>query len=489
MNLENYQRKQEEAQRHSEALLRCHRESQRRIETLKILSDGGRRLADEVRSMEDVVRSEFYKSFNSMVGKSGNSSKSIVSEPIQLLPNEEMEEEDEESDGDKTKDSFSIETSATDSDDLGMRDKSGDADVDVDAEANAVDSHTTPAETPMLSITVDEAESRKAPIPPNVVAAPPAVAGKVDEMSLGCRFQPTDQELIHCLRRRMAGEKTLKFIIERDLYGNEEPKDIFRNNPASELYFFTPIKTKFDSGKKVDRIVGNGTWKIQGTKDVFDDPVAKNEIIGHKRTLNFMDELTKSKSGNSWIMHEYIMRETPSNDQMRLALSRVKRGRGNRWGLDSTSASPPLPPPVSLKRPLENVANVELDIANKKSIMALDVAKLDRTRASDVELSMPSKVIGGALYVEKIAGASGVELDNMPSKEIAGVSDVKQDMGKQKTDNASDGLLQLASALESESALPTTATPKTAHEGSLEKGLGHDPHRPSILRKPCLKFI
>lgn len=459
-NLENYQRKHEEAQRHSDELLRCHRDSQRRVENLKILVDGGRRLADEVRSMEDVVRSNFYKSFNSIVGKSGNSVKSPESEPPPPLS---LSPEDEESDGDKSKDSVSIESSATDSEDLGLKERSGDADV--------VDSDAALAETLTLGFAVDEVESQKPPSPPPPPAA--AAADKEDEMSLGCRFQPTDQELISCLRRRITGEKTLKFITERDLYGSEEPKDIFRNNPAAELYFFTPIKTKFDSGKKVDRIVGNGTWKIQGTKDIYDDPVAKNEVIGHKRTLNFMDELTKTKSGNSWIMHEYILKEGPSNDQVRLALCRVKRGRGNRWGLESTSVSPPLP--VSLKRPLETDANLELDITTKKV-----------SRASDVELDVPSKSIGGALNVGKIAPVSDVELD-MPSKKTAGPSDLELDMAKNRFDRASDGLLQLASALESE--LPSTATPKTAREGSLEKNIDHDPHRPSILRKPCIKFL
>lgn len=205
---------------------------------------------------------------------------------------------------------------------------------------------------------------------------------KAVQMDLGCHFIPTDQELIACLVKKVTGGTVPKYIQERDLYGNEEPRDIFRNDPATELYFVTPIKTKFDSGKKVDRIVGNGTWKIQNNKDIFDDPEAKNTVIGCKRTLNYMEN-TKGKR-DSWIMHEYILKDTQLQDQGKWAVCRVKRGRGNFTGLPvslysglspqtSLTSTAPTEFLYSLKRPVENESEAESNMPdNKKHVKASD---------------------------------------------------------------------------------------------------------------------
>lgn len=243
-------------------------------------------------------------------------------------------------------------------------------------------------ETPKIS---ESKESTAADVEPTPSANDPElndtaslrndiIKGKVSaQMDIGCHFIPTDQELIACLVKKVTGGTVPKFIQERDLYGNEEPKDIFKNNPVSELYFVTPIKTKFDSGKKVDRIVGNGTWKIQNNKDIFNDPDAKNKIIGCKRTLNFMEN-TKGKR-DSWIMHEYILKDAPTRDHARWAVCRVKRGRGNFTGLpvpspstvspqtSFTSSAPPQPS-ASFKRPVENDADAdaESNMPDKKKL-------------------------------------------------------------------------------------------------------------------------
>ncbi|KAL5713019.1 hypothetical protein ACHQM5_015136 [Ranunculus cassubicifolius] len=186
-------------------------------------------------------------------------------------------------------------------------------------------------------------------------------------LDLGCRFHPTDQELIACLARKVAGETTPSFIREKNLYGNEEPQDMFISNSASELYFFTRIKKKYDQGKKIDRVVGKGTWKIQSTKNVYDDPQNKR-IIGFKRTLNFVEDpssLTR-KTQNSWIMHEYIL-NAPTlvyDEQGRWAICRIKRGRNNRVGLPPTSSFSPIA--MCLKRPGEDNAAHESQMPDSK---------------------------------------------------------------------------------------------------------------------------
>ncbi|KAL5730110.1 hypothetical protein ACHQM5_002977 [Ranunculus cassubicifolius] len=199
------------------------------------------------------------------------------------------------------------------------------------------------------------------------------------DVSLGCRFQPTDQELIMILKKKIAGENIPIYITDRNLYGSEEPAAIFKGNPAGELYFVTQVKKKFDSGKKYSRVVGTGTWKIQNIKNVYVGHSSK-KIVGEKRTLNFINENTK-KDKISWIMHEYNLCSAAENPE-RWAICRIKRGKGNHIGLDS--------PPRPIPRHVLQTPN-DGDCQRKGNRIGIDLPPRPIPNANDDDSRLPKK--------------------------------------------------------------------------------------------------
>uniref|UniRef100_A0A7N2LB04 NAC domain-containing protein n=1 Tax=Quercus lobata TaxID=97700 RepID=A0A7N2LB04_QUELO len=92
-----------------------------------------------------------------------------------------------------------------------------------------------------------------------------------NELPVGFRFNPTDDELVtHFLRNRNLGKPTpFNAVKECDLYGKKEPWEIWDmfsavdgSRVVRELYFFTKLKT-YNNGRRIDRRVGSGsgTWK------------------------------------------------------------------------------------------------------------------------------------------------------------------------------------------------------------------------------------
>ncbi|KAL0003693.1 hypothetical protein SO802_011254 [Lithocarpus litseifolius] len=92
-----------------------------------------------------------------------------------------------------------------------------------------------------------------------------------NELPVGFRFNPTDDELVtHFLRNRNLGKPTPSNAVkECDLYGKKEPWEIWDmfsavdgSRVVEQLYFFTKLKT-YNNGRRIDRRVGSGsgTWK------------------------------------------------------------------------------------------------------------------------------------------------------------------------------------------------------------------------------------
>nr|POE94914.1 nac domain-containing protein 48 [Quercus suber] len=92
-----------------------------------------------------------------------------------------------------------------------------------------------------------------------------------NELPVGFRFNPTDDELVtHFLRNRNLGKPTPSNAVkECDLYGKKEPWEIWDmfsavdgSRVVRQLYFFTKLKT-YKNGRRIDRRVGSGsgTWK------------------------------------------------------------------------------------------------------------------------------------------------------------------------------------------------------------------------------------
>ncbi|KAJ8755404.1 hypothetical protein K2173_019202 [Erythroxylum novogranatense] len=123
----------------------------------------------------------------------------------------------------------------------------------------------------------------------------------------GFKFNPTDEELIQILERKVAGQETaLHFIVEANVY-DHEPQDLDGNRGVAssnnESYYY--CKKDNDSRE----VFGRGWWKA--TSHV--KKVQVNErLFGKKRPLTFYKFKDTNRNRNhatktNWIMHEYSL--------------------------------------------------------------------------------------------------------------------------------------------------------------------------------------
>lgn len=166
----------------------------------------------------------------------------------------------------------------------------------------------------------------------------------------GVMFRPTEVEMLtYYLPKKIRGEEipAVAPLKEMDFY-EKEPWKIVSDLGYSEqqsldidIYFFSRVKKKFSTGKRADRIVGSGSWKLEKTTAITVGSV----LIGSKRPLSFhLSDKSKAR-GKSWVMHEYVLPDDSPGSQ-EWTISRVHRGRAT----EEKSSSPPLP----LKRPAED---------------------------------------------------------------------------------------------------------------------------------------
>ncbi|KAL2509197.1 NAC domain-containing protein [Forsythia ovata] len=147
-------------------------------------------------------------------------------------------------------------------------------------------------------------------------------------MPLGYRFEPTDEELIHCYLEKKVKGLPLPWnvsIVERDLYGeNANPWNVLSDNDPwdnysitwdrdrmkstvkKKLYVFTNLSKI--SKKRTERRAGCGTWNGQTSGKSIKN--SNGEIIGSGKMLSFevkvdSDEIKKIYA--HWLMHEYSL--------------------------------------------------------------------------------------------------------------------------------------------------------------------------------------
>ncbi|KAA8515090.1 hypothetical protein F0562_018123 [Nyssa sinensis] len=138
----------------------------------------------------------------------------------------------------------------------------------------------------------------------------------MSRIPLGFRFMPTEEELIHYLWTKVV-DLTLPFpgvVIERDLYGDKAPWEVFNNevpNPwvtikgkkktTNTIYVLTRLK-KIGPKQNI-RKAGCGAWDTQtGAVQIKND---HKEVIGFKRMLVFQVKGDLHVENNShWMMHE-----------------------------------------------------------------------------------------------------------------------------------------------------------------------------------------
>ncbi|KAM1278824.1 hypothetical protein ACFX2J_030795 [Malus domestica] len=137
------------------------------------------------------------------------------------------------------------------------------------------------------------------------------------QVPVGYRFMPRDDELLlGYLRPKLDGQDYPKGIVhDCDLYGLEEPSDIWRRlNRAShdgqectddkDIYVFTTLNSNAPNGSRVCRTVGTtgGTWKGEDAgKEIYASGI--KHAIGLKKRYTYRNK--GSSQNDHWIMHEF----------------------------------------------------------------------------------------------------------------------------------------------------------------------------------------
>ncbi|KAJ4709480.1 NAC domain protein [Melia azedarach] len=143
---------------------------------------------------------------------------------------------------------------------------------------------------------------------------------------VGAKFKPTDEVLArHYLAGKMSGQTDgpiFPLIKEVDVY-KCEPWLLSRdahNFGDGNMYFFTFLKMKYQNGKNVNRVAGNGFWKITGNSSDVKGEDGMPRIT--KTPLAYY--MNGQKSGEStktqWLMKEFILEGQIAEKSKRLAL-------------------------------------------------------------------------------------------------------------------------------------------------------------------------
>ncbi|KAJ0035225.1 hypothetical protein Pint_25748 [Pistacia integerrima] len=129
-------------------------------------------------------------------------------------------------------------------------------------------------------------------------------------MPTGFRFNPTDEELIHILEKKVTGHEMLlhnTFIVERNVY-ELDPQDlewdhtVLLSNNERYCYYLRETDSR--------EVSGRGWWRATGhVKKIYAN---KGHVIGYKRPLTFLrfinrERKRKNAFKTNWIMHEYSL--------------------------------------------------------------------------------------------------------------------------------------------------------------------------------------
>ncbi|KAJ0092596.1 hypothetical protein Patl1_26321 [Pistacia atlantica] len=128
-------------------------------------------------------------------------------------------------------------------------------------------------------------------------------------MPTGFRFNPTDEELIQILQRKVYGKEMPlhgNFIVERNVY-EFDPQDLQWDHTVAllnnERYCYC---IRENDSREVS---GRGWWRATGhVKTIY----ANKRVVGYKRPLTFHRFTDDDKKRNkavktNWIMHEYSL--------------------------------------------------------------------------------------------------------------------------------------------------------------------------------------
>ncbi|XP_065619914.1 NAC domain-containing protein 41 [Quercus suber] len=177
-----------------------------------------------------------------------------------------------------------------------------------------------------------------------------------NELPVGFRFNPTDDELVtHFLRNRNLGKPTPSNAVkECDLYGKKEPWEIWDmfsavdgSRVVRQLYFFTKLKT-YKNGRRIDRsgrngyrfdptdeeLVTNYLRKRNMGKPIPLNPVKDCDLYGKKEPWEIWDMFS---AGDTVVKQLYFFTKLKTYDNGTRFDRRVGSGS---WGKDKLCKSP-----------------------------------------------------------------------------------------------------------------------------------------------------
>ncbi|XP_027099265.1 NAC domain-containing protein 66 [Coffea arabica] len=140
----------------------------------------------------------------------------------------------------------------------------------------------------------------------------------VEDYAIGCRFRPSEEELLYLLRDKVTNPRfQYDQVKEKKLYGegaspwnvfsdDDLQRELFDDNGSNGnkrmVYVFTELNKL--SAKKAARTAGSGTWDGEAKITTIQDMIT-GEQIGKRKMLSYVLHSGSEVKKGRWIMHEY----------------------------------------------------------------------------------------------------------------------------------------------------------------------------------------
>ncbi|KAI6674742.1 hypothetical protein NL676_002648 [Syzygium grande] len=112
----------------------------------------------------------------------------------------------------------------------------------------------------------------------------------MDGYPIGYQFCPSEDDLFfHYLAKKVEGQSEAipPFMPEVDIYGDDDPWEIFDANWKESFYVFTRLKM---INSRVKRTAGSGTWSNGNKRKITDD---RGYTVGYNKLFTFKSSIDR----------------------------------------------------------------------------------------------------------------------------------------------------------------------------------------------------